>query len=355
MFTMTTRISVRHTRVGRFFVALLMVFGFASCHHEPKAIQLHGEAQGSYYAITYYDTLQRNLQPVIDSLLSDFDLTASLWEEQSLIRKVNANTDSTVNSLFCDLLTKSLAIEAYTQGAFNCKIGAVVNAWGFGFKHREEVTPQMIDSLLQGTQQLDAAHITVADHNGKTCYTIDKHPNIQIDFNATAQGYSVDLIAQLFDSLGITDYLIDVGGEVIGKGGKPNGEAWIVGIERPAKNRYSTPEVQQAIELKDLSVVTSGNYRKYYEKDGIRYSHTIDPTTGYPVDHTLLSVSVVSREAWYADAMATAFMVMGMEKAIEFIQQHPDNPDIQAVFFIYDNHGTYETYATPAFEKLITQ
>lgn len=163
------------------------------------------------------------------------------------------------------------------------------------------------------------------------------------------------MIASVFDSLGVQNYLIDVGGEVIAKGSKPNGENWAVGIEKPAESKYDQQEVEVAISLIDKSVVTSGNYRKYYEKDGVRYSHTIDPATGHPVDHSLLSVSVVSKESWYADAMATAFMVMGLEKALQFINSHPDDQDIQAVFFIYDDHGEFKTHATPAFQKLIRE
>ena len=324
---------------------LLSTLLIVACNRYNEPIRLQGETQGTYYNIAYYDTTHRNMLPQIQSVLDEFDSTASLWNENSLIRKVNRHDDTKVNPIFYDLLELSLKMEEYTHGAFNCKIGALVNLYGFGFKNRDDITDHQIDSLLslirQGDCQCnDSLHVTLS-------------PGIELDFNAIAQGYTVDLIAQSFQQHGIQNYLIDVGGEVIARGRKADGTKWTIGIERPSPDKYSDREIETAIQLEDLAVVTSGNYRKYYEHDGIRYSHTIDPATGRPVSHSLLSVSVVSHEAWYADAMATAFMVMGLDKSLQFIHDNPDNPDIQAVFFIYDDHGTYKTHATPEFHKLI--
>ena len=351
--------SVLHTTAGRFFhkalatlrlMPLAAVLLPAACHRPDTPVKLQGEAQGTYYNIVYYDPQHRNLKPQIDSLLHDFDLTASLWEQNSTIRQANRHENPPADATFQNLLDRSLQMEEYTQGAFNCKIGTLVNLYGFGFKNREDVTDRQIDSLLHLIHQGSCR----IDHSGDTARIL-LSPGIELDFNAIAQGYAVDLLAQMLDRHAINNYLIDVGGEVIAKGNKPDGTHWTVGIERPAKNKYSTQEIETAIALRNQSVVTSGSYRKYYEHNGTRYSHTIDPATGRPVSHTLLSVSVVSAAAWYADAMATAFMVMGLDKSLQFIQNHPDNPDIQAVLFIYDDHGTYKTHATPAFQTLITQ
>lgn len=331
-----------------FYIALALLLASA-CQRMPQPFHMEGEAQGTYYNIKYYDPQHRNLHLQIDSLLDNFDLTASLWVEQSLLRQVNANRTDTVTPMFADLWQKSDSICRYSQGAFDCRVGRIVQAWGFSFKQKEELAQETLDSLICN------AHAQVRiDTTEQGILLLRKDCKAtELDFNAIAQGYAVDLLAQMFYSLGIHDYLIDVGGEVIAHGCKPNGEAWAVGIERPAENKYSQQEIETAINLQDASVVTSGNYRKYYEKDGVRYSHTIDPATGRPVSHTLLSASVVSSSAWYADAMATAFMVMGLDKAKAFIEAHPGNPDIQAAFFIYDEGGEYKTYATPEFEKLI--
>lgn len=331
-------------------LALLLLLA-AACSAPNEPTRLQGEAQGTFYTIAYCDKQHRDLRPQIDSLLHAFDLTASLWEENSLIRQANLHQPTHVNSTFCHLLNNSLQMEQYTQGAFNCKIGALVNLYGFGFENRSDITDGQVDSLLRLIHQGQCTLTLDAD----SLPTVILSPGVQLDFNAIAQGYSVDLLAALFDSLDVTDYLIDVGGEVRAKGSKPDGTPWTVGIERPAQNKYSAQEIETAIALTNRSVVTSGNYRKYYEQDGVRYSHTIDPATGRPVSHSLLSASVVSAEAWYADAMATAFMVMGLECSLQFIQDHPDNPDIQAAFFIYHDGSEYRTLATPAFQDIIIQ
>lgn len=334
----------------RFLLGLLAILAFTACrHHADEPFRLSGEAQGTYYSIIYYDDQGRDLSDQIKPFLDDFDQTASLWVESSLLRRTNSNATDTVSPLFADLFQLSDSIRRYTHGAFDCRVGRLVQAWGFSFRQREDLDPATLDSLLRSARSnvwLD----TTASHD---ILIRKEDPATELDFNAIAQGYSVDLLAEWFEhGLGIHNFLIDIGGEVIAKGHKPSGETWSVGIERPAADCYDPPEVETAIRLEDASVVTSGNYRKYYERDGVRYSHTIDPATGRPVQHSLLSASVVSRQSWYADAMATAFMVMGLDRALQFIADHPDNPDIQAVFFIYDDNGTYRTLATPAFEKL---
>lgn len=323
---------------------------FASCAQRgPRPISLQGQAQGTYYSIIYYDSQSRNLQASIDSLFAAFDATASLWVDTSLLCRVNRNETDTLTPLFADMLRKALYMNAYTHGAFDCTVGSLVDAWGFGAGRKEELSSAAIDSLLRytGADQLSL----LEDHGvlrlGK------KHPETRLDFNAIAQGITSDLIGRYLSRQGIYDYLVDVGGEVVAHGAKPDGKPWSVGIERPAENKYSNPEVEMVVALGNRSVVTSGNYRKYYEKDGVKYSHTIDPSTGRPVRHNLLSVSVVDSAAWRADALATSFMVMGLDGGKRFIASHPSDSGACCVLFIYDSAGFYRTYATPAFRKLI--
>lgn len=333
--------SVRHHGTGRFFLFLALATLLVACN-KPKPTIIEGQAQGTFFTISYYD--QRDLRPQVDSLLHAFDLSASLWVDSSLLRRVNANLTDSLDPVLDSLLRYSLYISNYTGGAFDCRVGRIVQTWGFSFRQRTEPDSAALTALLE------AAHAPVGISEGRI---IKANPDTELDFNAIAQGYSVDLLAAMMDSLGVTDYIINVGGEVKARGSKAEGKPWRVGIERPADNRYDQPVVQSAIALHNASVVTSGSYRKYYERDGIRYSHTIDPVTGCPVQHSLLSVSVVEDDCWLADAMATAYMVMGLDSARAFIAAHHGQPGTGAVMFIYDSCGCLATYSTPEFKKLI--
>jgi thiamine biosynthesis lipoprotein len=335
--------SVRHPRAERFLVTLAACALLLAACQRPEPVRLAGEAQGTYYSIQYFDPEQRNLQPQIDSLLQAFDRSASLWVDSSLLRRINAGETDTLDDILCFLLQNSLHVMEYTQGAFDIRVGRLVQAWGFSFRQRSEPDSATLADLLR------AAHSTVG-FDGMRLRR--ENPDTELDFNAIAQGYASDLVAQLLDGYGIASYLVDIGGEVISRGLKPDGSHWRVGIERPAEDRYSEPVVQTAITLTNASVVTSGSYRKYYEKDGVRYSHTIDPSTGRPVQHSLLSVSVVEDQCWLADAMCTAYMVMGLDSARRFIAAHPDGPGTAAVYFIYDSCGTLKEYATKEFNDL---
>ncbi|MBP5677627.1 MAG: FAD:protein FMN transferase [Bacteroidales bacterium] len=335
--------SVRHQRAGRFLVAALLLTVMTSCRQQQEPIKLMGEAQGTYYSILYYDQQQRNLQPQIDSLLDAFDQSASLWVDSSLLRQINAGVTDSLDHVLYDLLTKSLYIMEYTHGAFDPRVGRLVQTWGFSFKQRNEPDSSTLADLLRAAK----GTIGISDYR----YTRE-YDDTELDFNAIAQGYASDLVGAWLQSQGITDYLVDIGGEVVSHGTKAGGEPWRVGIERPAEDSLSAPQVQTIISLRDASVVTSGSYRKYYERDGVRYSHTIDPTTGRPVSHSLLSVSVVEKESWLADAMATAYMVMGLDKAKAFIAANPQGPGTNAVFFIYDSCGVMKTYETEGFSGI---
>ncbi len=322
---------------------IVAAFTLAACNHHESPINFGGAVQGTYYSISYYDDLNRNLQPQIDSLLAAFDQSASLWVDSSLLRRVNSNLTDSLDPTLLQLLTYSLYINEYTDGAFDCRVGRIVQAWGFSFRQRSEPDSAMMASLLA------AAHASVSLTGN---HIVKENPSTELDFNAIAQGYSADLVGQWLESQGIKNYLVDIGGEVVARGTKQGGRPWCVGIERPSADSVAAPQILNAIALNDASVVTSGSYRKYYERDGIRYSHTIDPITGHPVQHSLLSVSVVESQSWLADAMATAYMVMGLDSALAFIEKHPDGPGTKAVMFIYDDHGTLCTYETPEFKKL---
>ncbi len=302
-----------------------------------------GEAQGTYYAVTYFDHKDRNFQPEIDSLLKRFDQSASLWVPSSVISKINqSDSGSRVDDIVKTLCEMSFQVAESTKGHFDITVGPLVNAWGFGFREGIEPDSSMVDSIMQ------FVGYNMVDLNGN--FLSKKYPDISIDFNAIAQGYSVDLIGDFLETHGIEDYLVDVGGEVLGKGRKSNNEAWVVGVEKPSSEPYDERRLQIRIELNDKAVATSGSYRKFFVKDGIRYSHTINPLTGYPVEHSLLSVSVTGNACATADAYATAFMVMGVEKSMKFLEK---NKELDAFFIYSDENGEYQSITTKGFEAMI--
>lgn len=311
---------------------LLLTCLLVSCGHNTMQ-QYDGFTQGTYYSIKYFDAEKRNLQPTIDSLLEDFLLTASIFNPHSIVSRVN-NNDTTVvlNDDFRSLFSLAMEISKQTDGAFDITVGQLVNAWGFGTKKRNELTTNEIDSLRK-TVGFEKVQL----ENG---FITKEHPAIQLNFNAVAKGYSVDKIGDFLESQGIGDFLVDIGGEVLAKGSK-NGKNWVVAVERPAAGKTDQQQTMTSIPLINNAMATSGNYRRYYEKDGVKYAHTICPQTGYPVNHNLLSVTIKHHKTAIADAFATAFMVMGLEKSLAFLQNHP----ALEAYFIYHENGKMKTFA----------
>lgn len=320
--------------VGVFLIPIL----FISCKKNQEPISFRGEAQGTYYAITYYDALSRNFLIQMDSLFRSFDLSASVYSKESVISRFNRN-DRTVEAdqIFETVFNKAMEVSELTNGAFDITVMPLVNVWGFGYTGRSKVDSIMVDSLLP----LVGYHkIKLVD---KRLYK--ENPRMMVDFNAIAQGYTCDLIGKFLESKGIENYLIDVGGEVLGKGKKPDGTSWRVAIEKPTENAMDERSIQVAVPLNNKALATSGNYRSYFIENGKKYSHTIDPATGFPVEHSVLSVSVIADDCMTADAYATAFMVMGLEKAKQFLKE---NANLEA-YIIYDNNGALSIWSSGGF------
>ena len=311
---------------------LYIILGFIliSCTKQPQKINYSGVTQGSYFSISYFDEENRHFEAEFDSIFREVDNSVSLWNENSIIRKVNRNEDVIVNQIFKDNFEWARKASDFSDGAFDATIGPLVSAWGFHYKKELEMTPEMVDSIRQ---LVDYHKVEIIDDK-----VVKTNPNMTLDFNAVAQGYTTDLIGKFLESRGVRDYLVDVGGEIFARGTKPSGEQWTIGIEKPAENYDSERSVQIKINLKDKGIVTSGNYRKYIEKDGIRYSHSIDPKTGYPVEQNLLSATVIADNASWADCLATICMLVGKEKASELLE----NQDVEA-YFIYVEDGVIKT------------
>jgi len=310
-----------------------------------EKINLQGEAQGTTFSITYYDENNISYRPEIVSILEAFDKSASIYDSLSIISKVNRNDSLVVlDEIFIENFQMAQEINKKTNKAFDITVGPLVNAWGFGFKHKSEINNQIIDSLLQFV-----GNNNIKLEDGKI---IKSDPRVQIDFNAIAQGYSVEVIAKFIESKGIENYLVEIGGEVIGKGKKDNGKFWLVGIDKPTDDGNYNRELQAKIYLKNKALATSGNYRKFYVEDGTKYSHTIDPKTGYPVQHSLLSVTVIMDNCAEADAYATAFMVMGVEKTKIFLA---NNTEIDAYLIFNNSKGEIEVYFTEGFKEILAE
>ena len=331
--------NVRH-RLNLAFSGILaaVLIVASSCAKQPQKMVLQGLAQGSYYAITYFDGQGRNFQHEIDSIFEAIDQSVNLWVDSSVISKVNRNEEVTLDSIFIDNFNIAMKAAVLSDGYFDPTVSPIVAAWGFSYKSGDSLTPQLIDSLrpLVDYRKIHIEHGKVVKENAA----------MMLDFNAIAQGYTSDLIAKFMDSKGIQNYLIDTGGEIMARGGKPDGQPWIVGIEKPAENWASERSVQSRIALHDKGLVTSGSTRKYVERNGKRYSHCINPKTGYPVEHQLLSVTVMAESSAWADALATIAMVMGMEASLELFQSMDG---VEAYYIFVNGQDELETFATQGF------
>lgn len=310
-----------------------------SCSKQKEEYVFDGMVQGSYYHIAFYATEQERdeAKTGIDSIFKAIDASISLWHQNSLINRVNKNQAVELDSIFIDCFNASQKISQETDGSLDCTVGGLVSAYGFATKQRVKLTQRQTDSLLQ---YVGYRNVRIEGRK-----LIKKYPQTQLDFNAIAQGYTTDKVSAYFLGHGINSFIVDVGGEVRAQGKKADGALWRCAIEKPAKNAESEQQYSSYVELDNNSIVTSGSYRKYFiDEKGVRHSHTIDPKTGSSVQHSLLSVSVITKTATEADGLATAFMVMGVEKSKEYLAKHTS---IQAFFISAGKNNTYSTYKTP--------
>jgi thiamine biosynthesis lipoprotein len=309
-------------------------------------IKTAGFIQGTTYHITYESITGRNLQPEIDSLLAAFDRSASIYLPTSVISRINQNDPKVeADEIFIAVFNKSVEVWKETGGAFDITVAPLVNAWGFGFTASSATDSAAIDSLLQ---YVGMDKVTLS---GKKI--IKAHPNVMLDLNAIAQGYSVDLVSEYLENLGIKNYMVEIGGEVRTRGRNDKGNRWRIGIDKPVEgNRIPGSDLQAILQLNRHSLATSGNYRKFYEKDGVKYSHTIDPATGYPAMSNLLSATIIADDCMTADAYATACMVFGLEKSVDFLRKHR----FLEAYLVYSNEkGEYNVYCTKGLNRYLAE
>ena len=306
-----------------------------------------GYAQGSTYNIIFENSIKTDpsgLKKQVDRIFRDFDKSVSVYDDSSLISMVNRNEDVVLDTFFLEILKRSNEISAETNGAFDITVGPLVRAWGFGPDALKNFDVSKLDSIL--------ALIGYEKISVKDGHLVKKNPGMKIDVNAIAQGYSADVLYRYFSNLGLKNFLIEIGGEVRVRGAK-NGDGWKIGIDKPEDNNdIPGAKLEAVIKLKDKALATSGSYRKFYIENGVKYSHEIDPETGYPAKNRLLSVSIIADECSTADGLATACMVMGVEKTMAFIKDHTE---LEA-YLIYSNEkGNFETWATKKLRKSLNE
>ncbi len=321
----------------------LTFLSFIACNTSPEKKapnEVKGYAQGTTYQILYLDN--RNFQRSVDSILIAIDNSLSTYNKRSLITNFNqADSVLEVDAYFIDVFNMAKEVYTATEGAFNPTVTHLVNAWGFGFENTEKTDSNSIDSLLK---LVDFDGISIQKNK-----VIKNRKELMLDFNAIAQGYTVDVLADFFDEKNVKNYMIEVGGEIIAKGKNAEKKSWRIGIDKPLENQEERV-LEAVINLENAALATSGNYRKFYEKDGVKYSHTINPVTGYPVRHTLLSATVVADNCALADAYATAFMVVGLEKSKEILKA---NPKLEALLIYANEDGSLSSYSTPTLAEAI--
>lgn len=331
--------------MGKRLLAYLIPVFMVSCNYdgggEYQSVQ--GLAQGTSYRVTFQHPTVHDLKPQIDSVLQAFDMSLSAYEPGSIISAVNRNERVAVDSLFKAVFRESARVYQLTGGAFDITLGPVIDAWGFGPGEPVQVDSAMVDSLLNfvGMDKVDLRGDTV----------VKSIPQVTLNVNAIAQGFAVDVVSGFLDGLGCVNYLVEIGGEIRTRGRNPKGSFWRIGVDRPEYgNMVPGSQMQAILNMHDRALATSGNYRKFYEKDGMRITHSIDPATGYPKESRLLSATVLAPECITADAYATACMVMGLDRARQFIESQQD---VDAYFVYGEEDGNYQVWHTDGLRKYI--
>ena len=348
----------------------LIALLFSACGTPSPAVTdtVHlGETQGTTYMVKYHgaDSIP---QAAIDSVLEAVDVEFNLWRPASRINAINAfdHSDSLFQfvdgtGLWSSIWAQTLDLHAASQGAFGPTVQPLVELWGFGLSKRSEVTDEDVQALMPHVglsfERIDLNEVAEAKQYRFT--TVRKRdPQTRIDFNGIAQGMTVDLLAELLQSRGASDFMVEVGGEVRCGGKRSDGNPWRIAIDRPIESEdgLDQRELQAIVGITDAAICTSGNYRKFYEEDGVKRSHTISPFNGYPVQHGLLSATVHAVNASTADALATACMVWGPEEGQRFIETYREaNPfeRVEAYFISDGGTGEWETWQSAGWDDLV--
>ncbi len=298
---------------------------------------------GTVYNITYQSS--EDLQQEIVAELNKVDASLSPFNENSIISHVNRNEPTQLDAMFTDVFTMAESISNETNGNFDITVAPLVNVWGFGFKQGAPPSEHVIDSIKNFV-----GYRKVKLQNNRI---VKQDPRIMLDCSAIAKGYGADVVAKYLRSRGISNFMVEIGGEVVTSGISKKRLPWKIGVTKPTDDSLQqNQELQTVLNITDKAMATSGNYRNFYYKDGKKYAHTIDPKTGYPVQHSILSATVLADNCATADAYATAFMVMGMEEAKKVLAKHPE---LMAYFIYADAQGRNQVWYSPSMQDKIIE
>jgi thiamine biosynthesis lipoprotein len=298
---------------------------------------------GTTYSVTYQ--CGEDLQEEIEAELKKVDDEFSMFNSQSIVARLNNGEQPELSNDFIDVFKLARQVSEDTNGAFDITVAPLVNAWGFGFKHEQMPSKEQVDSLRE---LISYRYVTLKD---KTI-TMQK-PGMMLDFSAIAKGYGVDVVARLLERHDIKNYMVEIGGEITTRGINPERVPWRIGVNKPSEDALNeNHELQTILNVTDKSMATSGNYRNFYVKGGKKYAHTIDPKTGYPVQHSLLSATVLTDRCAKADAYATSFMVLGMDGAKKILERHKE---LMAYLIYTDNKGNLSVWYSPSLKDKIVK
>lgn len=333
----------RKNIIQAIFLALLIcgTIFVAIQNHNAAYQHIEGKVFGTYYSITYQSA--DNLQEDIEKALKSVDNSLSMFNENSTLARLNRNEKVSIDDNLLYLFPRAIKVSEATDGAFDITVAPLVNAWGFGFKKEQWPSDKEVDSLkaLVGYQKVHLNDRTITKDN----------PNTMIDLSAIAKGYGSDIVAKTLDKAKVKNYMVEIGGEVVVKGKNDKGDDWKIGIAKPTTDEEAQAEGYQCIlAISDVAVATSGNYRNFFYKDGVKYAHTIDPRTGHPVQQNIISSTVVATHCYEADAFATSFMVVGLEKAKEILGKQSQ---LDAYLIYINKEGKQEVWMTEGMKKYI--
>lgn len=325
------------------FTILLISCKSSSKEAELTYYQESGEIFHTTFHIKYeYD---RSVREEIMEALQRFDDSLNPFKENSIIGKVNNNVPVKLDSMFLKVFNKSMEVARITDGKFDITASPFINAWGFGFKDMDNVTKEKIDSMKPFV-----GYNKIRIENGEI---VKDDPRVQINTSGISKGYSCDVVAYMLQELGIKNYMVEIGGEITMKGINEKGNCWRIGIDKPTDDSTAMQrELQIILSICDKAVATSGNYRNYYMKDGVKYSHTIDPLTGYPSEQNILGATIIADDCITADAYATAFMAMGVDKSVGVAHKIPG---LHYYFIYVKPDGSVDSMFSDEFDQFLAE